>query len=150
MADMRDRIARAVTAFHEVAYRTTGGFLGGRVAGMPVLLLTTTGRKTGRRRTNPLTYLEDGDRLVLVASYGGAPRHPSWYLNLTSNPEVEVTRRRRTEPMLARTATSEERAELWPRVTSRYRGYAGYQEKTTREIPLVILSSQTSRPADSS
>jgi deazaflavin-dependent oxidoreductase (nitroreductase family) len=108
---------------------------------MPVLLLTTAGRKTGRRRTTPLTYLDDVDRLVLVASYGGAPRHPSWYLNLTAQPEVEVTRGRRTVRMQARTATPDERAELWPRVTSRYRGYAAYQERTTREIPLVILTS---------
>jgi deazaflavin-dependent oxidoreductase (nitroreductase family) len=140
MADIRDSVARAVTNFHELAYRSTGGALGGRVSGMPVLLLTTTGRKTGRRRTTPLTYFEEGDDLVLVASYGGAPRHPSWYLNLSANPEVEVMRGRRTQRMRTRTATSEEKAKLWPRITSTYRGYASYQEKTTRDIPLVILS----------
>ncbi len=143
MADARDCTARAVTAFHETAYRVTGGRVGGRVARMPVLLLTTTGRKTGRRRTTPLTYLDDGDRLVLVASYGGARRHPSWYLNLTAEPEVEVTRGRRTAHMRARTATPEEKAELWPRATSVYRGYAAYQERTTRDIPLVILTPAT-------
>lgn len=141
MPDLRDRVARAATLFHESAYRATGGALGGRMAGMPVLLLTTTGRKTGRKRTTPLTYFEDGDQLVIVASYGGAPRHPSWYLNLTANPEVEVRRGRRTERMPARTATPEEKGRLWPLVTSKYRGYASYQEKTTRDIPLVILTS---------
>jgi deazaflavin-dependent oxidoreductase (nitroreductase family) len=140
MADLKDTVAKAVTAFHETLYRTTGGRLGGRVMGMPVLLLTTTGRKTGKRRTTPLTYLDDGERIVLVASYGGSPQHPTWYLNLSAHPEVEVTRGSRTGPMLTRTATAEEKAELWPRVTKMYKGYAAYQERTARDIPLVILT----------
>ncbi|HZQ28833.1 MAG TPA: nitroreductase family deazaflavin-dependent oxidoreductase [Acidimicrobiales bacterium] len=137
---VKDAVTRVVTRVHETLIRATGGAVGGRVAGMPVLLLTTTGRKTGQPRTTPLTYLDDGDRLVVVASYGGSPTHPKWYLNLTANPDVEVTRGRRTERMHSRTATAEERAELWPRVTKAYKGYAGYQEKTMREIPLVILA----------
>jgi deazaflavin-dependent oxidoreductase (nitroreductase family) len=140
MADAKDLAARVITRIHETLIRTTGGAVGGKVMGMPVLLLTTTGRKSGQSRTTPLTYLDDGDRLVVVASYGGSPKHPTWYLNLTANPDVEITRGRRTDRMHARTATAEEKAELWPRVTKAYKGYAGYQEKTTRDIPLVILT----------
>ncbi len=106
---------------------------------MPVLLLTTTGRRSGRRRTVPLTYLEDARNLVLVASYGGSPTHPAWFLNLEANPEVEVQIGRERRTMRARRGTPEERARLWPRVVEAYDGYASYQRRTCREIPLAIL-----------
>lgn len=138
--DARTRAFQAVTTAHVAAYRFTGGRVGGRMAGLPVLLLTTTGRRSGRRRTMPLLYLEDGGRLVLVASYGGAPRHPAWYLNLKAHPEVAVTRGRRTQTMTARPASVEERERLWPQVVASCRGYASYQEKTSRQIPLVLLT----------
>lgn len=136
----KDTVARALTTFHERLYRISGGRLGGRIAGMPVLLLSTTGRKTGRRRTTPLTYTTDGDRVVLVASYGGDDHHPDWYLNLTAHPLVEVEREGRVEQLVARTATAEEKARLWPGIVDTYKGYADYQRKTERDIPLVILS----------
>jgi len=105
-----------------------------------VLLLTTTGRRTGKRRTAPLAYLEDGDALVLIASFGGADVHPAWYLNLVASPDVEVRVRGGTpRQMQARIAGAEERERLWPRVVEMWGGYARYQEKTAREIPLVIL-----------
>ena len=107
---------------------------------MPVLLLTTRGRRSGRRRTVPLTYLRDGDDLVLIASYGGSPRHPAWFLNLAADPEVEVRIGRGRRRMKARRATPDERARLWPKVVETYDGYAAYQRRTTREIPLVFLS----------
>jgi deazaflavin-dependent oxidoreductase (nitroreductase family) len=138
--DPPDFMFKAVTVAHEWLYRTTGGRIGGRLMGMPVLLLTTVGRKSGQRRTTPLTYMHDGDDVVLVASKGGHPRHPAWYLNLTANPQVEVVQGRRTRTLVARTADSDEKARLWPMVVKTYRGYGGYQERTDRDIPLVILS----------
>ena len=144
MATAKDRVARAVTRVHVALYRLTGGRLGSRVAGMPVLLLTTRGSRTGKERTTPLGFLEDGDRLVLVASYGGDPRHPGWYHNLRAEPEVKVTRGRLTQTRVARTAGPEEKAELWPRIVAAYPGYDKYQEKTTRDIPVVILTPASS------
>lgn len=111
---------------------------------MPVVELHTTGRTSGERRSAMLTApVHDDGRYVLVASKGGDPRHPSWYLNLVADPEVELTIDGRTVPMHARTATPAERAELWPRITREYRGYAGYQRKTTREIPVVICEQRS-------
>jgi F420H(2)-dependent quinone reductase len=106
---------------------------------MPVLLLTTVGRKTGKARTVPLTYIEHGDAIVLVASYGGRPYNPDWFENLVAHAEVEVVIRGERRTLRARPATAEERARLWPKVIETYVGYARYQEKTTREIPLALL-----------
>jgi deazaflavin-dependent oxidoreductase (nitroreductase family) len=145
--DPPDFLFKAVTVMHETAYRVSGGLVGGRIMRMPVLLLTTTGRKSGEARTTPLTYITDDanpDDVILVASKGGHPKHPAWYLNLTANPKVEVVQGRRKRTLTARTASPEERARLWPIVTKAYRGYAGYQERTDREIPLVVLSDSAS------
>jgi deazaflavin-dependent oxidoreductase (nitroreductase family) len=131
---------KAFTALHENLYRVSGGRIGGRAMGMPVLLLTTTGRKSGQKRTTPLTYFVDGDDIVLVASKGGHPQHPAWYLNLSANPTVQVVEGRRNRTMTARTADPEDRARLWPTITGIYKGYAGYQTRTDREIPVVILT----------
>lgn len=136
----RDTFLRAMGGFHHTIYELTGGRIGSSLVGMPVVVLTTIGRKSGKPRTTMLTApVEEGDKLVLVASKGGDDRHPLWYLNLKANPEVEVVVHRRKQRMLARVADPDEKAELWPRVTRKYRGYAGYQRKTSREIPLVIL-----------
>jgi deazaflavin-dependent oxidoreductase (nitroreductase family) len=124
---------------HGGLYRLTGGRVGGRLKGMPVLLLTTTGRRSGKRRTVPLTYFEDGDALVVVGSKGGAPRHPGWYLNLVANPDVEAQVGSERRRLRARRATPEEAARLWPVIVARWPGYAKYQTKTSREIPLVLL-----------
>ena len=140
VAKVKDRVVRAVAATHAIAYRVSGGRIGGRVAGVPVLLLTTRGRRSGKRRVTPLGYVEDGPRVVLVASYGGDRRHPAWYRNLEAHPEVRVTQGRATRTMVARTATEAERARLWPRVVAAYGGYQRYQERTSREIPLVVLT----------
>jgi deazaflavin-dependent oxidoreductase (nitroreductase family) len=123
----------------------SGGRVAGRIAGGgPVLLLTTTGRKSGKHRTTPLLYLEDAGRYVVIASVGGAPKHPAWYLNLLANPAATIEVGRRKLAVSATTALAEERARLWPLVVEMYAGYDGYQAKTTREIPLVILISQPS------
>jgi len=106
---------------------------------MPVVLLATTGRRSGRRRTVVLSSpVIDGSRVVLVASKGGDDRDPEWYRNLVAHPSVELTIGGVARRMTARTADAQERAELWPRVVGAYGGYAAYQRRTTREIPLVI------------
>lgn len=140
----KDEIAKVVNLLHRTLMTTTKGRVGGRVAGMPTLVLHTTGRKTGKPRTTMLTapIVEDGS-IVLVASYGGDDREPMWARNLRANGDVEVTMDGERTPMAARIATAAERAELWARVTATYKGYAGYQTKTEREIPLVILEPRT-------
>lgn len=120
-------------------YRKSAGKFGGSLSGVPVLLLTTRGRKSGRSHTTPLIYLEDGDQLVVVASKGGAVGHPAWYLNLQANPEVAIEQGSRHRTMIASTANGADRAMLWPRLVDRYPAYADYQSWTDREIPVVLL-----------
>ena len=136
MADLGFRILGGV---HRRVYRLTGGRLGGRLGNMPVLLLTTIGRKSGRPRTQPLVYAEVGDGYAVIASKGGAPRDPLWYLNLRANPLAEVTVGRETRRVLARDAQGEERKRLWRSLADLYPGYERYAEKTSRQIPVVVL-----------
>lgn len=139
-AAIKDLIAKTVTMTHETVFRLSQGRLLGKIMGMPVVILTTTGRKSGQRRSTMLTSpVALGDALVLVASYGGDPRHPAWFLNLQANPDVEITSGGSTRKMRARIATPDEKAELWPKVIAAYKGYAAYQERTDRDIPLVIV-----------
>ena len=108
--------------------------------GSKTLILTTTGRRSGEPRKMALIYGQHGEDYLVVGSKGGADKHPSWYLNLRDNPDVTVAFAGKPKrAMRARTASPEERATLWPRVTASYKGYAGYQTKTDREIPLVLL-----------
>lgn len=140
MNALKDHVVRAVTGVHELVFRRSGGRMLGRFGGMPALVLTTTGRKSGRPRSTMLTApLVEHGRVVLVASYGGDDRHPAWYLNLAADPEVTVTMDGTETPMRARTASAEEKAELWPRIVAAYRGYAAYQRRTDRDIPVVVL-----------
>ncbi len=133
---------RIFTAIHTFFYRLSGGRIAGHFGKSPVLLLTTTGRKTGKQRTTPLFYLKEGDQLILVASYGGAPTHPVWWLNLQAQPQAEVEIGRKKLRVVARQADPEERNRLWPLLVAMYADYAEYQHKTTREIPVVILQPQ--------
>lgn len=136
---MNDFGYRMMNRFHRLMLAVSGGRLGSTLGTMPVVELHTIGRLSGKRRSVMLTAPVHGDgQYILVASKGGDPRHPSWYVNLAAHPDVELTVGGRTIPMHARTATAAERAELWPRITREYGGYAGYQRKTTREIPVVI------------
>jgi F420H(2)-dependent quinone reductase len=133
-------VLRRLMKGHTVAYRATGGLVGHRFPGAPPsLLLDHVGAKSGTRRTTPLTYLRDGDDFVIVASKGGNPRNPAWFHNLRANPDVTVQVGSRRRPVYARVATHEERERLWPKVVETYGGYADYQRRTAREIPLVIL-----------
>jgi len=132
---------RFANNLHRGLIRISGGKLGWSAIGMSVVELTTTGAKSGQPRRVMLTSpLEEGDIIVIVASAGGNPAHPAWYHNILANPEVEVVYRGKPKrKMHARVATPEERARMWPIVTKKFKNYAGYQEKTTREIPLVLL-----------
>ena len=136
----KDEIAKVVNTLHRSMFKATSGRIGGRLMGMPALILHTTGRKSGLPRSTMLTApIVEAGRVVLVGSYGGDDREPAWTGNVRANPEVEITMGGSTKPMTAHIATADERATLWPRVTSAYKGYAGYQTKTEREIPLIIL-----------
>jgi len=130
---------KAVSGTHRVLYRGSGGRIGGRIVGMPVLLLVTRGRRSGKSRTVPLLYVRDGEAVVVVASNGGSDYVPGWCLNLRSNPDAEIEIGRGRIQVTAREASPGERARLWPEFTSRYSGYANYATRTVREIPVVIL-----------
>jgi F420H(2)-dependent quinone reductase len=134
------RVVRVFSSLHRGLYRLSGGKIGGSTGKMPVLLLTTTGRKSGQPRTWPVGYIRDGDRLVISASAGGEPAHPIWYLNLTAHPRVLVQLGQATIPMDAVAATGAERAPLWSRLVGDFPVFADYQNRTAREIPLVILT----------
>lgn len=138
----KDTFAKGFTAGHKVLIRATNGKIGGTALGMPVLVLTTTGRKSGVARKTPLTCFDDtvNDRIVIVASWGGDDRHPDWYLNLVANPEVGVLIHGKALSMVARTGTTEEKADVWPTLVGMYKGYAAYQKRTERDIPVVILT----------
>lgn len=125
---------------HRLLLALTGGRYPRTVMGMLTVELHTVGRKSGKPFANLLTSpVHDDDRIVVVASKGGHQDHPDWYKNAIATPDVTVTVDGATVPMLARSASPAERAELWPRVVKAYKGYAGYQRNTSREIPLLIL-----------
>jgi deazaflavin-dependent oxidoreductase (nitroreductase family) len=136
---MAARWHRAFGRVHRALYRATGGRLGSRLAGIPMLLLTTVGRRSCQRRTLPLAYLSDDDDLVVVASNGGSDRDPAWWCNLLANPEAEVQVGAQTRRVRASLATPEERSRLWPRLVASNRSWAGYEQKTARRIPVVVL-----------
>jgi len=126
-------------ALHRRLYGASRGRVGRTVGGMPILLLTTVGRKSGQPRTWPLGYLEEGENLVVIASAGGVSTHPAWYLNLRDQPEVTVRIGDRTRAMRAETAGPEERSRRWARLVADYPFFADYQARTGREIPVVVL-----------
>jgi deazaflavin-dependent oxidoreductase (nitroreductase family) len=141
MANLKDVSFKLLSSMHKGLLRVSGGRIGGTGYGMPVVVLTTTGRKSGQPRETVLTTpIEDDDRVVLVASFGGDDRHPAWLLNLREHPDVELEIRGEKRSMTARVATADEKAELWPQVVAKHKGYASYQTKTDRDIPLVILT----------
>ena len=137
----KDAIAKGANLLHRTLFERTKGKIGGRTMGMPTVKLETTGRKSGQRRETMLTSpVQQGDGVVLVASYGGDDKHPAWYLNLQADPKVTITMGGHTFEAIARTATADEKAALWPEITSTYKGYAGYQKRTDRDIPVVICT----------
>ena len=140
---MRDLVVPLVTryggALHRFLYRASGGRIGGRLWGLRVVLLTTTGRRTGKRRTVPLCSLRDGEDVVVIASYGGLDRPPAWSLNLQAKPDARLEDGRERRAVVARTASPGERARLWAEVTATAPGYLEYERRTDREIAVVIL-----------
>jgi deazaflavin-dependent oxidoreductase (nitroreductase family) len=136
-----DLMLKGMNFIHRGVLKLSGGRLGWETASMPVLELTTTGRKSGQPRSVMLTSpLQEGSTIVVVASRGGDDQHPAWFLNLRDNPDVEVAYKGGPkQPMRAKVADPEERARLWPLVTADHKNYAGYQTRTQREIPLVLL-----------
>jgi F420H(2)-dependent quinone reductase len=130
---------KAMVSMSVFFYRLTGGAIGGSMQSLSVLLLTTTGRKSGKTRTVPLGCLRDGSDYVIIASYAGLPQHPAWYLNLKSNPQATIQVKRQHIQVRAETANPEKRSELWARLIEAAPGYANYQKRTSREIPVVIL-----------
>lgn len=137
---------RFLGILHRGIYRLSRGKVGAKLGQLPVLLLTTTGRKSGQPRTWPLGYIRDGERLIIIASAGGEPKHPAWYVNLRADPEVTVQLGGKSVAMHAETATGAERARLWAQVIAVFSGFAEYQRKTTREIPVVILTTVATSP----
>ena len=136
---LADVSMKTMSQVHRAIVHLSGGQLLGSAFGMPVVELHTTGRTSGLPRSTMLTApVTDGDRVVLVASKGGDDRDPDWYRNLLAHPEIELTMAGQRRPMRARRASPAEKAELWPRVVAAYSGYAGYQRRTERDIPLVI------------
>ena len=139
---LTDLQMKVMNGVHRTLLTVSGGRIGTTLGNMPVVKITTTGRTSGQPRTVMLTTpIQDGDRYVLVASKGGDDRDPDWYRNLVATPEFTL------EPadsdagpldLVARTATADEKAEMWPDIVAAYKGYAGYAEKTDRDIPVVI------------
>lgn len=136
---MKDRTVKTLSKLHAMAYRVTGGMIGRRLVDNDMLLLTTRGALTGSDHTVPLLYLRDEGRLVVVASYGGRPDHPHWYRNLVAHPEATVRIGRTIASVTASTMEATDRARWWPGVVEAFGGYATYQSRTEREIPLVWL-----------
>jgi deazaflavin-dependent oxidoreductase (nitroreductase family) len=136
-----DLVLKTMNGVHRALLKVSFGKFGWEAGKMPVLELTTTGRKSGQRRSVMLTSpVQEGATIVVVASRGGDDTHPAWFLNLRDNPAVEVAYKGAPKkPMQARVASPDERARLWPLVVADHKNYAGYQTKTTREIPLVLL-----------
>jgi deazaflavin-dependent oxidoreductase (nitroreductase family) len=124
---------------HAGVYRATGGKLFGRMGKSPILLLNTVGRKTGRKRTSPLLYVMDGEDFVIIASKGGAPNDPAWYLNLKANPDATVEVGDREVRVRAEEVDSEVKVRLWQKMVEMYPTYDHYETKTKREIPLLVL-----------
>jgi deazaflavin-dependent oxidoreductase (nitroreductase family) len=125
---------------HVRAYRESGGEVGYLWNGVPTLLLTATGRRTGRKLTSPLIFARNGDDYLIVASMGGAPRHPSWFLNLQATPEAEIQVKDQTLPVIAHAASATEKPHLWKIVADVWPNYDVYQARTDRDIPVVVLS----------
>jgi len=136
---MRDGTVKRLSSLHAMAYRATRGRLGSRLVDNDMLVLTTTGQRTGKRHSVPLLYLADADRLVVVASYGGRPEHPQWFRNLEASPVAEVLVGSQRWTVAATPMTTEERASWWPRIVDAYQDYAVYQSRTERTIPVVWL-----------
>jgi deazaflavin-dependent oxidoreductase (nitroreductase family) len=132
-------IARRVLSLFGGLYRISGGKIGGSAKGVPVALLTTRGRKSGRLYTWPVAYIAEGDDFLLVASAGGSPNNPGWYYNVCKNTEVTLQIGKQRHPMIAETQIGAQRDAYWSRILDQYPAFESYQRKVTRQIPVVLL-----------
>ncbi len=132
-------IFRQFIRFQVYVYRRSGGKRFGHLRGMPLLLLTTVGRRTGKTRVTPVMYIRDGNNYVITASNGGADRHPSWFANLQANPQTTIEVDGMTRTVMAHKASSEEKGRLWARLVEQAPFFEAYRKKTTRDIPMVVL-----------
>lgn len=126
------------TRLNVFVYQVSGGRMMNKLAGMPILLVEMTGAKSGKKRTIPLMYVPNGGGFILVASQGGAPKHPVWYHNLVAHPNVQITYGGETKGMVVRQATDDEKSQLWPICCQYYPPYQDYQDSTERNIPLFV------------
>ncbi len=136
---MNQTLMKTIGVVHSWLYRRTGGSIGAKLGGRPMVLLTTTGRKSGKPRTTPLQYMKDGEDLIVVASNGGNTRHPGWWHNIQAEPRATAQVGKTAMPVRAETANTDERARLWPLLVATYSGYQDYEDETERTIPVVIL-----------
>jgi F420H(2)-dependent quinone reductase len=132
-------IYRFIMDAHVSVYRWTGGKLGGKLGPYDILLLTTTGRRSGQERTSPLGYFKDGENFVITASNGGGPNHPGWYFNLVEHPQALIEVGKQKITVIAKQADPEEKKRLWALLISLTPRYDGYQKRTSRDIPMMIL-----------
>lgn len=145
MTRVKPSTIRLIGRLHAWLWQLARGKLGNAFGRAPFMMLTTKGRKTGRLRTTPVLYLEDGGDLIVVASFGGNDMHPAWYLNLERCPEAEVIVKGERRRLLAHIASPEEKKLIWPRLVKMYSNFDIYQQQTNREIPLLRLSEATRR-----
>lgn len=138
---LKAKLAYLVPRANILVYRLSKGRLGGEQQDLPVLILHTVGRKSGKARQTPLLYLQAGDDYVIVASRGGSDAPPGWWLNLQATPEATIEIKGSRRRVTARKATAEEKAAYWPRLTAGYSFYDDYQARTTREIAVIVLTS---------
>ena len=143
---LKAKLANLIPKANVIVYRWSNGRFGGRMQDLPVLILHTVGRKSGKARQSPLLYIQDGEDYVVVGSRGGSDAPPAWWLNLQATPEAVVEIKGSKRPVSARRATSEEKAGYWPRITAGYPFYDDYQARTDREIPVIVLSSRGKSP----
>ena len=139
MARLKPNTIRRLGRLHAWLWKLCGGKLDNAFGKLPLMMLTTTGRKTGQRRTTPVLYLQDGTGLIVVASFGGNDMHPAWYLNLEKCPDAEVIVKGAHRKVLARKLSAEEKKVIWPRLVQLYPQFETYQQRTRREIPLMRL-----------
>jgi deazaflavin-dependent oxidoreductase (nitroreductase family) len=137
---IKARLATRMTKLNVLVYRLTKGRVGGRMEDAPVCIVHTVGRKSGKKRDIPLLYLADGDDLILVASRGGSDAMPGWYFNLMDMDVADVEIKGEHTPMRPRRATAEEKAAYWPKVNAIYPHYESYQQRTDRDIPVIVMS----------
>jgi deazaflavin-dependent oxidoreductase (nitroreductase family) len=139
---LKAKLVNLIPRTNVIVYRWSNGRFGGKMRDLPVLILHTVGRKSGKRRQSPLLYSQDGEDYAVVGSRGGSDAPPAWWLNLQAKPEATIEIKGTKRPVSARTATAEEKAAYWPRLIAGYPFYNDYQARTAREIPVIVLSNQ--------